>query len=122
MAREAKKSRFRPFGVCVCAKVCFVCVHQHTCPYFLYLLSLQICAFVNFGTCIHNTNLKMYDTRVCVCELGSLPLCPASFQFWPTSYCTVVLILYECAAACSGHCRSTHLLSHIHSTEGQQGA
>lgn len=78
-----------------------------------------------FGTSIHNTNPKNVQ-YVCACvHIGVSGLFVQSlfsFQAWPTSYCTVVLILYECATACSGHCRSTHLLSHIHSTGGQQGA
>lgn len=57
--------------------------------------------------------------------LGCRPVCPASllsFQAWPTSS-------YSCSAdpvwvrtACSGHCRSTHLLPHIDSTGGQRGS
>lgn len=57
-----------------------------------------------------------------VCLSGSQPLCLAfllSFQAYPTSYCTVLLILCECISACSGHCKSTRLLPHIHSTAGQ---
>lgn len=114
MAREVRKSRFRYFGVYV--RKCEVRISIHVRIYFIYwaLKFLPFCN--NFGICTHNTNPKMYN--ICVCVSASLSSLSSSFQAWPTSYCTVELILYECAAACSGHCRSTHL--HSHTTQNRR--
>ena len=69
---------------------------------------------------------KLVRVRVlCAVYRGLGLFCPASLlsiQAWPTFSSTVVLILYKRATACSGHCRSTHLLFQIHSTGRQQGA
>lgn len=120
MAGEARKSRFRDFGVyvqevwCVWAYVSVIILFIE--PWTLGLLCNH------FGTCIHNSNPKKCTVYVCVCPYFG-PLCPASLS--PLFSGLAYFLLY-CSAdsvwACSGHCRSTHLLCTFTVQEGKQGA
>lgn len=101
---------------CLCPWECCVC----TCIY-IYIFPLFRCAITTQMSATHI--MHVYTTCVSVYQGFSLSVqLLSSTRAWPTFYCTVVLILYECAAACSGHCRSTRLFFHIVSTGGQQRA